>query len=141
MRHHRLGRYPFPTPDGVLGKFEQWATLEEEERGNKPRVSCIPADLYVCKRQWFNKGGYETFEITNVPGRSDILFHAGNTEEASLGCVLVGKSVGFLEINDEDSGLPTRKLAILDSKKAHKEFMAFFDGVTEWELEIVDLRA
>ncbi len=31
-----------------------------------------------------------TWEITNVPGRSAILIHTGNTEEDSEGCVIIG---------------------------------------------------
>ena len=40
----------------------------------------------------YNKGDvFETFEITGVSGHSGILFHPGNKNEDSDGCVLVGK--------------------------------------------------
>lgn len=54
----------------------------------------IPPGTYVCKRGMHILDGmtapFETFQITNVPGHSNILFHTGNTNADSSGCVLVG---------------------------------------------------
>ena len=47
--------------------------------------------FHECHRSRYNKGGYDTFEIT-VPGHDRILFHKGNTELHSEGCVLVAES-------------------------------------------------
>lgn len=40
-----------------------------------------------------SRGNLETFEITNVPGHTGILFHAGNRMDDSHGCVLLGRSI------------------------------------------------
>src|SRR3972149_1226898 len=60
---------------------------------------------YTCKRNFYNKGGYETFEI-EVPGHTRVLFHKGNIEDDSLACIIVAESFGLLE----------GKTAVLDSK-------------------------
>lgn len=56
---------------------------------------CIPAGTYHCiphnGQHWKN-----VWEITNVPGRSDILIHAGNLDKDTLGCVVVGISFGWI---------------------------------------------
>jgi hypothetical protein len=50
----------------------------------------IPVGRYLCRRSWFHRGAYETFEVV-VPGHSRLLFHRGNVEEDSEGCILVGR--------------------------------------------------
>lgn len=47
---------------------------------------------YTCVRgqHQLHSGPIETFEITNVPGHTGILFHYGNKQEDSDGCVLIG---------------------------------------------------
>jgi hypothetical protein len=51
----------------------------------------IPAGIHRCQRSRYNKGGYDTFEI-EIEGHSRILFHKGNTELHSEGCILVAES-------------------------------------------------
>ena len=54
---------------------------------------------YTCKRGFhrlekYNKGDrFETFEITGVPGHTGILFHPGNFNRDSNGCVLPGTTL------------------------------------------------
>lgn len=74
----------------------------------------IPKGEYVCKKAFFNRKGYWTFEITSVPGRDHILIHKGNTEGDSAGCILVGENFGILK----------GRTAILDSKGGFEEFMS-----------------
>lgn len=136
MRRHRLTRFD-ANEYGTLGRFEQWRTLEEEDQGNARNISSIPAGVYLCRRHQSPTFG-ETFIITGVPDRTLVLFHWGNTEEDTEGCVLVGKRFGVLKVLDEDTGHMAYKLATLQSRDAHAEFMAFFEGVDEWLLEIVD---
>ena len=136
MRRHKLTRFD-ANPDGTLGRFEQWRTLEEEDKANRRSISSIPPGTYLCRRIDSPTFG-ETFEVTGVPNRSAILFHSGNTEEDTQGCILVGKRFGVLQVLDEDRGAKAHKLATLQSRDAFGEFMAFFKGVDEWLLEIVD---
>ena len=135
VRRHKLVRFA-DTKDGVFGRLERWHTVEEENLDNRARVSCIPAGVYRCRRTTYHKGGYETFEITGVPGRTRILFHRANTEEDIEGCVGLGLAMGVMPRTDEDSGQRTHKLAVFSSGEAFKQFMAEFQGVDEWELVV-----
>jgi len=51
--------------------------------------------FHECHRSRYNRGNYDTFEIS-VPGHSRILFHKGNTELHSDGCVLVAESFAMM---------------------------------------------
>ncbi len=139
MRTEYLVRFG-PTPDGTLGRLGPWAALEEEDQGNRRNVSSIPTGTYVCRRTMYNRGGYETFEVTGVEGRSRILFHVLNTEEDTDGCIGLGMRFGVLEVIDEDSGIMTHKLAVLRSRDAFNAFMVSLDGVEEFALVVTDHR-
>ena len=101
MRSLTLTRFA-KTRDGILGRLGPWVTLEEEDRGNQRNISAIPPGAYVCRRSRYHAGGYDTYEVTDVPGRSRILFHIGNTEEDTAGCILLGERLGVLPLADED---------------------------------------
>lgn len=64
-------------------------TLELPWRNNEKLVSCIPWGRYVAIRHPSPRFGM-TLAVKEVPGRSGIIFHAGNTVVDSKGCVLVG---------------------------------------------------
>lgn len=107
-------------------------SLEREWLHNRPSVgdvpgSCIPAGEYICKRvnsPRFNN----TFEVTDVPNRSHILFHKGNLDDDSRGCILVGEEFGQL---GSSSGIKS-------SKAGYNEFMAIMSNDDEFRLIIVD---
>lgn len=134
----RLVRFA-KTSDGVIGRIGRFYTLEEEDQGNRPRVSCIPAGTYTCRRARYHKGGYDTFEVTNVPARQHILFHKGNTEEDTEGCILIGSRLGVLPVRDEDTGERAYKLAVLDSARAFERWMDSLSGVDSFTLEVVEV--
>ena len=67
----------------------------------RPNVSCIPTGHYHCVRTDSPRFG-DTFEVTEVPGRSHILFHKGNSAKNTKGCILVAES--FTRIGDLESG-------------------------------------
>lgn len=121
--------------DGTkLGRF---CIAEDDWLDNKPTKSCIPDGQYVCRSTVSPKFG-QTYEITKVPNRSHILFHAGNTEEDTMGCLLVGNSFGGLVVPDEDNPAHPKvaKWAVVDSKKAFARFLDLLDGVPSFPLEI-----
>lgn len=67
-------------------------TLEDLWRDNGRRISCIPEGDYKCVPHGWS-GGVKfknVWEVLNVPHRSAILFHAGNTDKDTSGCILVG---------------------------------------------------
>jgi len=100
-------------------------TLEPPERGNQENVSCIPAGEYVCRKAESPAFG-TTFEICDVPGRSHILFHAGNVADDTHGCVLLGRYFGSL-----GSGR-----GVLQSGSAFREFLERGAGADSFQFFI-----
>lgn len=86
----------------------------------------IPPGRYSCRR--FRGRKYpDTFEVV-VPGHTALLFHAGNVEDDSEGCILLGKEVGLLN----------GRRAVLASAKAFGGFMARMGTDREFDLIIQD---
>ena len=100
-------------------------TLEPADRLNAPEISSIPAQQYICRRVQSPRFG-ETFEITNVPGRTHVLFHAGNRVEDTLGCCLVAQHFGRLKGNR----------GVLNSGGTHRALMIVMAGQDEFHLTI-----
>lgn len=71
-------------------------TLERPWDDNAPDKSCIPAGTYNCINYSSTKFP-DVWQIINVPGRSDILIHNGNTENDTHGCIVVGDSMGIMD--------------------------------------------
>ena len=65
-------------------------TLELPWRNNQPNISCIPPGTYPFKPVHNSPKFGAVPKIESVPGRTDILFHKGNTLQDTDGCVLVG---------------------------------------------------
>lgn len=66
------------------------ATLELPWRDNKRSVSCIPSGQY----ELVYNGLYHrlpSWHIKNVPDRSEILIHVGNTYLDTRGCILLAE--------------------------------------------------
>lgn len=134
MERHELARIA-RTVHGTFGLFGAWYSVEKRWANNAPKISCIPAGLYVCKHTIFHPGredGYPTFEITGVPDRSEIKFHVANWEHQLLGCVGLGMAIHFLE----HEGAP--KLAVTRSKEAFQAFWSQFKELETWQLDIRD---
>ncbi len=100
-------------------------TLEPENRLNERDESCIPALQYLCKRHHSPRFG-ETFQVLDVPGRSSILFHAGNSDENTHGCILLGQYFGKLKSDR----------AVLNSGATFKAFMLTMAGMDSFHLTI-----
>ena len=100
-------------------------TMENPWIDNMIDYSCIPMGQYVCKR-YSSERFSDTFEITNVPERTHIVFHKGNTSKDTQGCILVGSEFGVLY----------EKPAILRSRDAFKKFMKF---TREWESFLLNI--
>lgn len=98
-------------------------TLERPWRNNRKGESCIPVGEYTCIRVSSPKFGM-TWMVRDVPGRSEILFHAGNIFTDSHGCILVAERFalwtnGSASIADSKAGMAdlmnlTRDLASFD---------------------------
>lgn len=68
------------------------------------------------------KADFETFEIEGVKGHDNILFHSGNYNKDSEGCVLLGEdNAGYM---------------ITNSRVAFKKFMDLLIGVDQFTLVV-----
>lgn len=71
-------------------------TLEPPDRGNARSISSIPAGQYTLRRYSSQKYP-NTWEVTNVAGRSYVLIHGGNTVDHTEGCILLASYFGKLK--------------------------------------------
>ncbi len=92
------------TPFGTFGRmaFEDGSSLytcEDRWLDNVPLQSCIPPSPgsfdveYVLHRD--RTGKFQNYRFADVPGRSAIEIHVGNTELDTAGCILVGIGLGW----------------------------------------------
>jgi len=114
---------------GVLkiGGKVQCFTLEKTYLDNQKNISSIPAGSYICK-SIFSQRFKNTFEVTAVPGRAGILFHAGNTTKDTEGCILLGNKIGAI------AGVR----AVLESRIAVAGFLETLEGTKVFRLKITE---
>ena len=98
-------------------------TLENPWLDNEPYISCIPKGAYDCIRVNSPRYG-NTFTVPDVEGRTHILFHWGNWEKNTLGCILLGK-------------LTNSRDMIMDSRRAFGEFIKHTQDVDGFLLDII----
>lgn len=116
---------------GIFGDLHdgerKWACTLEHSYGSgiewNPK---LPAGLYECVRGMHQLKGmvapFETFEVTNVPGHSGILFHVGNFNDDSEGCILLGRYVmGNM---------------LMQSRMTFLEFMKEMEGIDSFPLTV-----
>lgn len=118
-----LCRYPKGTADGIFGDLIFGSspiavTLEHAYLVGEEYRPKIPPGTYTCVRGEHllhsTAVPFETFEIMGVPGHTGLLFHWGNWNRDSDGCILLGlKAEGDM---------------ILNSKEAFNNFMGILAG-------------
>ena len=125
--------------DGIFGDFSFndevfMKTLEhawlQRDASFKP---IIPEGTYTCVRGTHalsNGVPFETFEVTGVDGHSGLLFHAGNFNADSHGCILCGDT----EITQSNG-----QNMITGSKVKFSEFMARLQGVDTFQLQVINM--
>jgi len=104
------------------------ATLEPPDLLNKKNVSSIPAQQYKCLRVDTKKWG-ETFQVVDVPDRTWVWFHPGNTVKNTSGCILLAEHFGKIR-GDR---------AVLNSGKTFKKFMGMLKGYDVLSLTIKEV--
>lgn len=97
----------------------------EHSYNDKPKV---PQGEYKCVRGQHKLAhqdhSFETFEVTGVPDHTGILFHVGNFDNDSSGCILLGLSAGGTQL--------------FSSREAFQKFMALQQGVDSFTLIVTD---
>ena len=140
MKQASLDRFAY-SPMGTFGRLTigdfQCFTVERPWQDNKPNVSCIPEGTYplklrespIIKRTTggaFTKG----WEVTDVPDRSLIMLHVGNTMADVEGCIAVGAALGWV----------AGRWAVTDSRKAFTLLMEALSASNAWMLNITSTR-
>lgn len=136
MSTARLTRFAY-TPFGTFGRLvvngKEVYTIERPWLGNQSNVSCIPEGTYVMRQrdsgvvarstgQAYKRG----WEVTDVPGRSFIMIHPGNTMDDLQGCIAPGKALSSMG----------GKWSVSSSRPAFDELMVALSGQDEWTLII-----
>lgn len=103
----------------------RFITLELPYRDNERMISSIPEGSYTCAQVQSPRFG-NTFEVQNVLGRDDILFHWGNTWADTLGCILVGTSFAA----------QPGTIGIQNSKIAFEKFRSLLITEKQFELTV-----
>lgn len=123
-------------PSGVFGTLRvRGITLYTCEHAYQDLASGawaakIPPGTYTCVRGQHILAGmtapFTTYEVTGVEGHSGLLFHTGNTEADSSGCILLGLMQGAID------GVP----AVLNSRSAFTYFTHTLSDLDTFTLEV-----
>jgi hypothetical protein len=93
-------------------------------------VPKIPSGTYICVRGPHRLNGmtqsFVTFEVSGVAGHTGLLFHWGNWNRDSDGCILTGEAFA----NSANGEMVT------NSRESFVRFMALHDGVDTFQLEV-----
>ena len=103
-------------------------TLEPPDILNEQYISSIPAQQYECHKHQSPKFG-TTFEVSNVPGRTKVLFHRGNYARDTHGCILLAQHFGKIKENR----------VVLNTGATFKNFMALMSNTNVFHLTIKEV--
>ena len=115
----------------VPGAPRKYAILEPAWKKNKQKISCIPLGTYPLKLEYSNKFKRDLWELKDVPNRSEIKIHSGNTRPETDGCLLIGMKHGKV----------ANKPAVFESIRALKEFTNVMTGKKNVTLEVIEAKA
>jgi hypothetical protein len=124
--------------DGIFGHLlddkGQSIAMTLEHAYQQPDGSWAPKiydGQFICVRGPHRLNGmtadFETFEITGVKGHEGLLFHAGNFDKDSSGCILLGEDIVTQADGSE---------MVTNSRATFAKFMNGLDGVTEFLLTV-----
>lgn len=107
------------------------STLEHSYPKGDDFAPKLPDGVYACERGPHrlkaDADPFETFEIKGVPGHWGILFHVGNYNRDSQGCVLIGTGIGWTAKKEK---------MIVGSKLAFDRFMKRLEGHQSFTLTV-----
>lgn len=109
-------------------------TLEHAYASGEGSFSAkIAPGEYSCKRSQHQLEGmtmpFTTFQVLDVPNHTNILFHWGNYNKDSDGCILLGESI---------APIPTQPGSdmIINSRKTWQKFMDLQTGIDAFKLTV-----
>lgn len=124
--------------DGIFGELRNQVgdliavTLEHAFPAAGGYAPVIPQGTYDCVRGEHYLHGmtepFTTFEVSGVDGHAGLLFHWGNFNRDSEGCILLGDSI---RAPDQSAWMVT------DSRVAFEKFMSSQDGLL-FRLLVID---
>jgi len=95
---------------------EPMFTLEDPWKDNQRNESRIHAGTYQCVPHGWEPDSPVRFKrawrLVNVPGRSAILIHPGNTAVDTHGCILVGSAVNGTKLEASVNAMNTLRRVI-----------------------------
>lgn len=108
-------------------------TLEHSYPVNGDFLPKIPEGKYLCVKGTHRLEGmthdFETFEVTGVIGHTGLLFHKGNYNSDSSGCILIGQDIEHI--------IPNHKTRMLtESGLIFSQFMDCLKGIEKFNLTI-----
>lgn len=116
--------------DGIFSELKDekgkvLAHTLEHSYDKKPKLDL---GAYKCVRGKHRLHGmvsdFETFEVKGVPGHTGILFHVGNFNSESDGCLLLGEGIAQ----------SSKGQMVVGSKIAFKDFMNLMEGQNSFTL-------
>lgn len=123
--------------DGIFGELKDISgrriavTLEHAfTDGEKGYYPVVPSGSYDCVRgihQLEHGPEFETFEVMGIPNHTGVLFHVGNYQKDSHGCILLGEEI---QMNGKAQ-------MIVNSGKTFEAFMELQTGVNLFKLLIL----
>lgn len=119
--------------DGIFGALyrEDRTAIAETLEHSFDQKAALPSGTYRCERgthRLAHGTPFETFEVLDVPGHTGILFHRGNYNADSRGCVLLGDWLVQADSGDTISG----------SASAFARFMNELAGCAEFTLTVLE---
>lgn len=117
----------FSTLFDEIGNVIAVALEHAYDLGSDNWLPKIPPGVYNCQRGFHRlasmKQEFTTYEIMGVRGHSNLLFHCGNFDKDSEGCILLGES--------------RMGLMIVQSRVAFERFMNLQNGINSFTLTVV----
>lgn len=111
-------------------KIFRYFTCERSWKDNQQNISCIPAGIYDIEP--YNSPFHgKVLMILNVPNRSNIEMHSGNTYIDTKGCICAGKQRGNRIYNRKHN---EHNIGVLKSKDAMKEIVKMVNCKTTIEI-------
>ena len=147
------------TPNGVFGVLTGEGglkladTLEHAYAADDPRSgpNCLqdqpklPVGTYTCVKGTHTLDHhplpFQAFEVTGVPGHTGILFHIGNYNNDSDGCILLGQYLESIEnvpFPSIPQAVPTVHRMLIHSADTFNAFMTVMQNIPTFTLVVIN---